>query len=151
MTGLWAPLPEAILWPVAVHLALVLALFSMLGITRMGAIRRGEVPGGADSFARKTAEPEASRRYAANLGNQFELPIFFHSLVALLWAADAVTGVQVALAWTFAIGRVLHSAVQTQTDTVPLRGAVFGINFLALVAMWATFLLPRLFPAALPL
>jgi len=147
MTGLLAPLPEAILWPVAVHLTVVLALFCMLSITRMGAIRRGEVPGGANAFARKGTEPEASRRYAATLNNQFELPIFFHALVALLFAADAVTGVQVALAWAFAIGRVAHALVQTQSDVVPLRGAVFGINFLALIAMWIIFLLPRLFPA----
>ena len=138
-------LPDAILWPVALHLALVLALFVAVSITRMRAVRRGDVSG-TGHFARKGAEPEASRRYAANLGNQFELPAFFYALVALLYATDSITATQVALAWIFLIGRLIHTAVQTQTDNVPLRGMVFGINFLALVAMWAFFLFPRLFP-----
>lgn len=138
-------LPNAILWPVALHLALVLALFVAVSVTRMRAVRHGDVPG-VGHFARKSAEPEASRRYAANLTNQFEVPTFFYVVIALLYATDAVTGMQVALAWVFLIGRLIHSAVQTQTDNVPLRGMVFCINFLAVVGMWAIFLLPRLFP-----
>ncbi len=137
--------PDAILWPVTLHLALVLALFLAVSITRMRAVRRGEVSG-TGHFARRGAEPEGSRRYAANLSNQFELPAFFYALVALLYAKDAVTEGQVVLAWVFLVGRLIHSVVQTQTDNVTLRGRVFGINFLALVAMWAIFLLPRLFP-----
>ncbi len=135
---------DAILWPVAVHLALVLVLFGMVSLTRALAVRRGEVPG-TGHFARRGGEPETSRRYAANLANQFELPIFFYALVALLHATDAVTGTQVTLAWVFALGRVAHTLVQTQTDIVPLRGAVFAVNFVALIAMWTVFLLPRLF------
>ncbi len=138
-------LPNAILWPVALHLAMVLALFVIVSVTRMRAVREGDVPS-VGYFARKGAEPDASRRYAANLTNQFEVPTFFYALVALLYATDAVSGAQVVLAWIFLVGRMIHSAVQTQTDNVPLRGMVFGINFLALVAMWAIFLLPRLFP-----
>ena len=138
-------LPDAILWPVTLHLALVLALFVAVSVTRMRAVREGDVPG-VGHFAHKGAEPEASRRYAANLTNQFELPSFFYALVALLYATDSVTGIQVVLAWVFLAGRLIHAGVQTRTDNVPLRGMVFGINFLALVAMWAIFLLPRLFP-----
>ena len=139
-------LPDAILWPVALHLVLVLTLFLFVGVARMRAVRRGDVPG-VGHFARKGAEPEGSRRYAANLANQFELPTFFYALVALLYAAEAVTGVQVLLAWVFLIGRVIHAVIHTRTDNVPLRGGVFGINFLALAGMWAIFLLPRLFPS----
>lgn len=142
MTGL----PDAILWPVALHLAVVLVLFGMVSLTRLRAVQRGDVPG-TGHFAYKGSEPETSRRYAANLANQFELPCFFHALVALLYATDSVTGVQVALAWVFFVGRVVHTLVQTQTDNVPLRGAAFAINFLALIAMWVLFLLPRLFPS----
>ena len=139
-------LPNAILWPVALHLMLVLGLFSMVSFTRMRAVRRGEV-GGVDHFSRKDAEPDGSRRYAANLNNQFELPTFFHALIAVLLATDAVTGMQVALAWAFLIGRIIHTGVQTQTDNVPLRGVVFGISFSALIIMWGIFLIPRLFPS----
>jgi len=43
----------------------------------------------------------------------------------------------VALAWVFVIGRVLHSLVQIATANVRLRGLVFTINFVAVLAMWA--------------
>ena len=139
-------LPNAILWPVALHLVLVLCLLSMVSFTRMRAVRRGEVAG-VVYFSRKDVEPDGSRRYVANLNNQFELPTFFYALIALLYAADAVTGVQVALAWVFLVGRVIHTGIQTQTDNVPLRGMAFGINLVALIIMWGIFLIPRLFPS----
>jgi len=84
-------LPNAILWPVALHLVLVLCLLSMVSFTRMRAVRRGEVAG-VVYFSRKDVEPDGSRRYVANLNNQFEMPTFFYALIALLYAADAVTG-----------------------------------------------------------
>jgi len=37
----------------------------------------------------------------------------------------------------FIAGRVAHTLVQTLTDNVPLRGQVFTINFLAVVALAA--------------
>jgi hypothetical protein len=40
------------------------------------------------------------------------------------------------LAWVFVAGRVLHSGVQVFTANVRLRGAVFTINFLAVLALW---------------
>ena len=41
------------------------------------------------------------------------------------------------LAWVFVGGRVLHSAVQIGTANVRLRGLVFTVNFLAVLALWA--------------
>jgi len=43
---------------------------------------------------------------------------------------------QIYLAWVFVIGRVLHSIVQIFTDNIRLRGMVFTINFIAVLAMW---------------
>jgi hypothetical protein len=42
----------------------------------------------------------------------------------------------VALAWSFVVGRVLHSAVQILTRNVRLRGIVFMVNFLAVFGLW---------------
>ena len=55
----------------------------------------------------------------------------------LLIATDeAIDGMQIYLAWVFVIGRVLHSIVQIFTDNIRLRGMVFTINFIAVLAMW---------------
>ncbi|HCG78844.1 MAG TPA: hypothetical protein DE015_06505, partial [Oceanospirillales bacterium] len=47
----------------------------------------------------------------------------------------------ISLAWVFILGRVIHSGVQILTDNVRLRGLVFTINFLAVLAMWCLLIL----------
>jgi hypothetical protein len=42
----------------------------------------------------------------------------------------------VVLAWIFVLGRILHSAVQIFITNVRLRGAVFTVNFLAVLGLW---------------
>ena len=49
---------------------------------------------------------------------------------------EPISNSQVFLAWVFVIGRVLHSLVQIFTDNIRLRGLVFTINFVAVLAMW---------------
>ena len=57
--------------------------------------------------------------------------------MVLLIALGKVTTFDVIAAWVFVAGRVIHTLVQTLTDNVPLRGQVFMINFLAVVALAA--------------
>jgi hypothetical protein len=63
------------------------------------------------------------------------LPVVFYALVILLVALGQVTWIDVAAAWVFVAGRIIHTLVQTLTDNVPLRGQVFTINFLAVVVL----------------
>jgi len=90
------------------------------------------------------ADVDRGARVAANLRNQFEAPMLLYPLALAIWAVEAVTFADIALAWLFVAGRVLHTAVQTLTGNVPLRGAVFTINFLALAGLWALFLFRHL-------
>ncbi len=61
----------------------------------------------------------------------FYVACLLSELLALTSAALPV------LAWLFVTGRVLHSGVQILTSNVRLRGIVFTLNFLAVLAMWA--------------
>lgn len=131
-------LPDAILVPVAGHLLLMIFLFVMVSLKRMQAVKQTSLQ--IDDLANKHNEPEASRRWVNNLNNQFELPPLFYALIALLYATDQVTAFMVTCAWIFLIGRILHTWVQASGDNVSLRGQVFMINFLALIAMWVMFL-----------
>ena len=63
--------------------------------------------------------------------------MIFYALVVLLVATNKVTTIDIVAAWLFVAGRVIHTLVQTLTDNVPLRGQVFTINFLAVVALAA--------------
>jgi hypothetical protein len=123
----------SILWPMLAHIGWVCMLYAWLTYARARAVRRGEI--GYSAFVLGREEPLAVARITRNLANQFELPAFFHALVVLLIAVDKVTAFDVVAAWVFVAGRVVHTLVQTLTDNVPLRGQVFMINFLAVVAL----------------
>ena len=81
-------------------------------------------------------------RISANLSNQFEWPVFFYiACLALMMKALGSNIVFISLAWVFILGRVIHSGVQILMDNVRLRGLVFTINFLAVLAMWCLLIL----------
>ena len=136
-------LPDVILVPVFGHLALIFFLFVMVSIKRMSAVAQGNLQ--TDDLAYKSNEPEASRRWANNLNNQFEVPVLFYVLIALLYATDSVNVSYLVLAFVFLAGRILHTFIQVSGDNVGLRGKVFTINFLAVACMWLVFFFDRWF------
>jgi hypothetical protein len=125
----------SILWPMLAHVAWVVLLYLWLTYARWVAVKRGEVDYSSFEFNRE--EPPAVQRIRLNLANQFEWPVVFYALVVLLVALGKVTLFDVIAAWVFVAGRVVHTLVQTLTDNVPLRGQVFMINFVAVLALAA--------------
>jgi hypothetical protein len=122
-----------LLWPMLAHIAWVFMLYVWLTVARMGAVRRHEID--YSCFVLGRDEPLKVARITRNLANQFELPAVFYALVVLLVTLGKVTTFDVMAAWVFVAGRVAHTLVQTLTDNVPLRGQVFTINFLAVMAL----------------
>jgi hypothetical protein len=120
----------------AAHVALSAFLYVLLTVARAPAIwgvgRRSD---GANPWA--AIEP----RISANLSNQFEWPLFFHAACLILQLTH-VSQAAVVLAWTFVGGRLLHSGVQILSRNVRLRGIVFTINFLAVLALWLLIVRP---------
>lgn len=126
---------QSLIVPMAVHVALAALLYLLLTIARAPAVwgigRRAD---GSNPWA--ALEP----RISANLSNQFEWPLLFYA--ACLVLLQVQTGpAAAALAWVFVVGRILHSGVQILTRNVRLRGAVFTINFLAVLGLWLLVLL----------
>ena len=129
---------SAILWPAAAHLLLVFGLYGWLTLERFVAfvlLKRGRY----NDLLASGSETGRAARVSANLTNQFEAPAFFHPLILLLFALGAADTLDLALAWLFFAGRVIHTLVQTLMTNVPLRGLVFSINYLALCGLWAHF------------
>ena len=122
-----------ILWPVLAHMTLVFGLYAWLSVERTIAVRRGDVTYAAYEFAGH--EPPHIAHIARNLSNQFELPVLFYAALLLLEQYNATMAWDVWLAWLFVAGRVLHTAVQTQSSNVELRGRVFTLNALACMAL----------------
>lgn len=124
--------PGPMLYPMLAHLCWVALLYVLLTLVRTPAVW------GLGANERRLAQcASVEPRVSANLSNQFEWPLFFH-LAALLGIISGVQddAVLIGLAWTFIVGRVLHSAVQILTSNIRLRGLVFTINFLAVLGMW---------------
>ena len=125
----------SILWPMLAHIGWVSMLYVWLTVARQRAVRSGQIE--SSCFVLGRDEPLEVARITRNLANQFELPLIFYALVVLLVALGQVTLFDVIAAWVFVAGPVAHTLVQTLTDNVPLRGQVFTINFLAVVALAA--------------
>jgi hypothetical protein len=129
------PLDRAILWPVAAQMGWTLLLYGWLTIARKRAVDRGEVDYSAFVLGRH--EPLEVARITRNLANQFEVPVIFYAAVILLVMFARVTLFDFVAAWIFVAGRMIHTLVQTLTDNVSLRGKVFVINFVAVIALVA--------------
>ena len=125
----------SILWPMLAHIGWVSMLYVWLTVARQRAVRSGQIE--SSCFVLGRDEPLEVARITRNLANQFELPLIFYAVVVLLVALGQVTLFDVIAAWLFVAGRVAHTLVQTLTDNVSLRGQVFTINFLAVVALAA--------------
>ncbi len=123
----------SILWPMLAQIGLTFFLYAWLTVARTIAVRNGETE--YARFVRGRDKPLHVARISRNLANQFELPAIFYALVVLLIATGRVTWIDVAAAWVFVAGRLIHTLVQTLTDNVPLRGRVFMINFLAVAVL----------------
>jgi hypothetical protein len=103
------------------------------------AVRRGEVT--KADFARADGDPPVSARIQRNLANQFEAPLLVWIAALVLIQTGQVSILDVAAAWVFLAGRLIHSAVQCGGDNVALRGLVFTINFFGLLWLMAHALL----------
>jgi hypothetical protein len=121
-----------LLFPMLAHIGLVFLLYVWLTLARTRAVKRREVEIGAFAHGE---EPHHVARITRNLANQFELPVIFYAVAVLLVATNNVTMIDIVAAWVFVAGRVIHTAVQTLTDNVPLRGQVFVINFAGVVVL----------------
>jgi hypothetical protein len=117
--------------PMTAHIALAAVLYVLLTIVRAPTVwGLGRRPDGSNPWAK--FEP----RISANLSNQFEWPVFFFAACLILLQSEP-SSLSLAFAWTFIVGRLLHSAVQVLTTNVRLRGLVFTLNFLAVLGLWA--------------
>jgi len=123
--------PAQLLLPLFLHFGLVVALYAALTWARLAAVRRGEAT--KNDFARADGDPPAPARIQRNLANQFEAPVFAWIAALLLIVTSAVTVQDVAAAWVFLVGRLIHTVVQCRGDNVALRGQVFTINFLGVL------------------
>ena len=120
--------------PLLVQIALTLGLVGLVGVSRIGALRRREVPLAAVA-ASNDAWPEPVRLISNNYANQFETPVLFYVLVLLALHLGATGPGLVVTAWIFVASRLAHSLIHLNGNNVRLRFNAFAVGTLALLAM----------------
>src|SRR5690606_3526895 len=93
------------------HVCWMALLYVALTLLRAPSIWGVDIKSGAISKW-SALEP----RVSANLSNQFEWPLLFYVCCVLVMISGAAAdNLQIAFAWTFVVGRILHSYVQVFT------------------------------------
>ena len=129
---------KLILLPALIHVALIFFLVFATGRGRVLAIRRGEVR--LSEIALDGSRwPDHLRKRGNNYQNQFELPVLFYVLIALLLATRLVDAVQIIFAWLFLLSRLVHSYIHIGRNILVDRFYAFLASVLTLMTLWVWF------------
>ncbi|MCF6126199.1 hypothetical protein EN904_22340 [Mesorhizobium sp. M7A.F.Ca.CA.001.07.2.1] len=128
-----------IFWPVLAHVLLIYIVYCVLGRRRYGAIRSGEAKAG--QFKVRSAEPASSVTVAANLTNQFELPVLFYVLCLTLHLTNGVNYLTLSLMWIFVASRYFHAWIHLTSNNLLLRSRSFFVSAVILLLGWIWFAL----------
>ncbi|MER9372766.1 MAPEG family protein [Mesorhizobium sp. M0491] len=128
-----------IFWPVLAHVLLIYIVYCVLGRRRYGAVRSGEAKPG--QFKVRSTEPASSVTVAANLTNQFELPVLFYVLCLTLHLTNGVNYLTQALMWIFVASRYFHAWIHLTSNNLLLRSRSFFVSAVILLLGWIWFAL----------
>ncbi len=133
-------MPAAILAAVFVQIALTFGLLLWMGRARIAALREKRLNIRDVALGEPNWPPEIARIQNA-YENQFELPVLFYALVALVLVTGHVTAILIGLAWLFVLSRIVHAAIHATTNNVPQRFAAYCVGLADLMLMWVLFAL----------
>ena len=131
---------QLILMPVFLHVLLIFFLGIRTTLARGAAVRNREVRV-KEIVLDSRAWPERARKLSNNFDNQFQVPMIWYALVALLIATNLVDTVQVVLAWCFVATRFVHSYIHTGGNDLRLRLLAFLAGATVVFLMWLWFAL----------
>jgi hypothetical protein len=127
-----------LLLPLFFHIALI----TFVGV-RSVTVRVKSVLGGNTKISaialNSAAWPDDVRKIGNNFDNQFQVPMLWYGVCALILVTQKADWILVGLSWAFLIARVWHSAIHIGTNYVPLRMRAFLGSFAAVFLMWAWF------------
>jgi len=127
----------AILYPVFVHVLLVVVVGALMAAARARAVRTMDRQRGNPDLAMgRVAWPDDATKRADNYRNQFELPVLFYAVVAFGLITKGADIVMILLAWLFVLTRVVHAAIHVGPNKVRWRSPAFAIGFLIVAVMW---------------
>ena len=129
---------QLLLLPAFVHVALVMVIVGRMGLGRVRAVREGKVRV-KDIALDSSKWPDDLRKLSNNYENQFQLPVFYYAVLALLLVTGLADGVAVVLSWIFVATRLVHTLIHTGGNVVLRRFQAFLAGLVIIVLMWAWF------------
>lgn len=129
-----------IFFPVIVQVLMTLLIYVRLIKVKVREIRAGRVDK-TRSALHEEAWGDAVLQINNNIRNQFELPVLFYVMAAILWAMDSVNGLAIAAAFLFVMSRIAHALIHLGSNYVPNRRRSFTVGwwvlmFMALLVLW---------------
>ncbi|MBZ5711845.1 MAPEG family protein [Nannocystis pusilla] len=126
-----------LLLPVIALVGWTFVMWTWMYATRIPAIQRSRMK--LDPYAPRGQQmselPPEVRWKADNYNHLMEQPTQFYAVALVLALVAGTTSVDVNLAWTYVVLRVVHSLVQSLVNIIELRFALFLLSSLVLLAM----------------
>ena len=125
-----------ILLPVFALILLTFLVYPTVLISRIAAVRRGELT--MDYFKNFDGgtPPESVIKTTRNVAHLFEAPVLFYVACLMVVAIGFESALMVYLAWAYVALRYVHSAIHLTYNTVSHRLAVFLATQAVLVVIW---------------
>lgn len=120
--------------PVLAQIGLTLWLYFYLGIVKSRAVKLGEVNEGRRAL-HADAWPDKVQQVNNCIRNQFEVPVLFYILIGVLWSVGSINIFVHVVGWVFVLTRIVHAAIHTGSNYVPLRRRVFTLGVFILIGM----------------
>lgn len=129
---------QAVLLPVFALVALLYFLIARMALTRVGAIKAGQVKM-KDIALGQNAWPASVAQTSNAYANNLQLPLLFYALVAFAMLTKKDDLVFVVMSWLFVASRYAHAYVHITSNNVPMRFNMFGAGVVILGLMWGIF------------
>jgi len=133
-----------VLLPLFVEVTLTFVLLVWMAVARKAAFDSGAVRP-RDIALREPNWPAKAAQVANSFSNQFELPVLFYVLTILSIMTRHADLIFLVLAWIFVLCRIGQAYVHVTSNTVRLRGGIYGIGAIVLMIMWVIFMVRILF------
>lgn len=129
---------KALLYPLFAQVFLTFVIGLLTFKARTSAFKNQQVMPSYFKHNRGKA-PEKMLRWGDNYQNQFELPILFYTLIALVLITKIDCTLLVVGAWLFVFSRLVHSYVHITNNHILYRLRSFMAGFIILLFMWVVF------------
>lgn len=126
-----------ILQPVVALVGWSMVMWAWMYVTRIPAVRAAKLK--LDPLAPRGEQmstlPPRVRWKADNYNHLMEQPTIFYALAISIALMGEGSGVNLYLAWAYAVIRVVHSMVQVLINTIEIRFTLFALSNMPLIAL----------------